>query len=130
LQHELGLSGPFICDGGQTLYIPRGYFEELDGLSAGDAQWEVFSFPGGDPTRAVRLLTSLFAAHTDDDLVTVGLGCDWPDRGLLRAVDVPVVVRNDGEDQRRLLRSVPNAYLTTAAGGNGWSEAVLGSSTL
>ena len=129
LQRDLAVRGPFICAGGETLFIPRGYFEELDGLSSGDAQWEVFSFPSGDPTRAVRLLTSLFAVHADD-LLTVGLGCDWSDRSFLRAVDVPIVVRNDGKDQRRLLRSLPNAYLTTATGGHGWSEAVLGSSAL
>ena len=129
LQHDLAVTGPFICDGGESLFIPRGYFEELDGLSAGDDQWEVFSFPSGDLTRAVRLLTSLFAVHADD-LLTVGLGCDWSDKSFLRAVDVPIVVRNDGRDQRRLLRSLPNAYLTTASGGHGWSEAVLGSSAL
>lgn len=125
LQRELGVADPFICDGGGALYIPRGYFESLDGLTAGDDHWEMFSFGGHDPTRAVTLLTSLFAAEADD-LVTIGLGCDWADRPLLAAVDVPIVVRNDEKDQRRLLRHLPTAYFTMAAGGAGWSEALIG----
>jgi hypothetical protein len=60
-------------------------------------------------------------------VLIVGLGEDWTDRVLLRAVDVPVVVRNGGVDQRRLLKRVPAAYLTHAAGPAGWSEAILGS---
>lgn len=131
LQQELGVSDPFICDGGRGLYIPRGYFEELDGLSAGDEHWEVFRFPADDTVRGVRLLTSLFSVRCDD-LVTIGLGCDWADRTLLSAVQVPVIVRADGKDkdQNRLLEYLPQAYLTTASGAEGWSEAVLGSSAV
>lgn len=129
LQRELGLSGPFVCNGGRGLYIPRGYFEELDGLASGDAEWEVFSFPTEDPARGIRLLTSLFSVRCED-LVTIGLGCDWVDRTLLAAVDVPVVVRADGRDQGRLLQHLPHAYLTSASGGRGWSEAVLGSAAV
>ncbi len=87
-----------------------------------------FHFATGvqDPAHATRLLISLYRLHGDSVLV-VGLGDDWADRVLLRAVDVPVVVRNVGIDQRRLLKRLPAAYLTHAAGPAGWSEAILGS---
>jgi predicted mannosyl-3-phosphoglycerate phosphatase (HAD superfamily) len=129
LQRGLGLREPFICDGGASLYIPRGYFEELDGLSSGNDDWEVFEFRVRDPTCAVRLLTSLFAVR-DEEVFTIGFGCGWADRMLLAAVTVPVIVRNDLYDQVRLLRRVPGAYLTAATGPAGWSEAVLGSATM
>lgn len=128
LQRELGLRQPFIANGGASLYIPRGYFEELDGLSSGDA-WEIFEFGVRDPARAVRLLAALYG-RGDEEVLTIGFGCDWPDRALLAAVAVPIVVRQEGVDQTRLLRHVPTAYLTTAAGPAGWSEAVLGSTAL
>jgi hypothetical protein len=65
----------------------------------------------------------------DDPVLFVGLGEDWKHRALLRAVDVPVIVRNDGIDQVRLVRSIPEAYLTTAAGAEGWSEAIIGAAS-
>ena len=129
LQRELGLAQPFICEGGASLYIPRGYFEELDGLASGDDTWEIFGFGVRDPARAVRLLSSLFSVR-GEDVLTIGFGCDWSDRALLAAVHVPVVVRTDAEEQARLLRRVPGAYVTTATGPAGWSEAVLGSTAL
>jgi mannosyl-3-phosphoglycerate phosphatase len=79
-----------------------------------------------DPAHAIRLLMSLYRL-AGDGVVVVGLGDDWTDRILLREVDVPVVVRNPAVDQRRLLRKVPAAYLTTARGPAGWSEAIVGS---
>jgi predicted mannosyl-3-phosphoglycerate phosphatase (HAD superfamily) len=129
LQREVGLVEPFMCEGGAALYIPRGYFEELDGLAAGDDTWEIFEFGVRDPARAVRLLSSLYSVR-GEDVLTIGFGCDWNDRALLAAVHVPVVVRADSEEQARLLRRVPSAYVTTATGPAGWSEAVLGSAAL
>ena len=126
LQRDFGLTQPFVCHGGATLFIPRGYFEELDGLTSGDAAWEVFEFGVRDPARAVRLLTSLYSVR-GEDVLTIGFGCDWADRALLAAVDVPIIVRCPDGDQARLLRRFPGAYLTEASGPDGWSEAVLGS---
>jgi predicted mannosyl-3-phosphoglycerate phosphatase (HAD superfamily) len=125
LQRELGLHQPFICDGGSALHIPRGYFAELDGLTAGDESWERFEFGVQEPARAVRLLASLFSV-SGEDILTVGFGSGWADRALLGAVDVPVIVRNDDAEQGRLLRRIPGAYLTEAKGPAGWSEAILG----
>ena len=129
LQAQLGLDEPFICDGGATLYIPRGYFEELDGLAAGDDCWEVFHFGVRDPARAVRLLASLYSVR-GEDVLTIGFGCHWADRALLAAVNVSIIVRDGSDDHARLLRRIPGAYLTTATGPAGWSEAVLGSAAV
>ena len=126
LQEELGFRQPFICERGAALYIPRGYFEELDGLTSGDSAWEIFDFGVPEPARAVRLLTSLFSVR-GEDVLTIGFGCDWDDRMLLDAVNVPIVVRQEETDQARLFRRFPAAYVTAAAGPAGWSEAVLGS---
>lgn len=126
LQIGLGIAHPFICAGGSELHIPRGYFAELDGLTAGDAAWEVFAFGARDPARAVRLLASLYSVK-GEDIITIGFACDWADRGLLASVDVPIVVRNGLAEQERLVRRVPGAYVTEACGPAGWSEAVLGS---
>jgi len=129
LQRELALRDPFVCDGGASLYIPRGYFVELDGLTSGDEEWEVFHFGVRDPARAVRLLASLFSVK-GEEVLTVGFACDWKDRALLAAVDVPVVVRTGSPEQERLVKRIPGAYLTDASGPAGWSEAVLGSTAV
>lgn len=129
VQRALGLHHPFIAGGGSSLYIPRGYFPELDGLTAGDEEWEVFGFGVRDPARAVRLLASLFSVK-GEEILTIGFACDWSDRALLAAVDVPIVVRSGSLDQERLVRRVPGAYLTDALGPAGWSEAVLGSTAV
>lgn len=129
LQRELGLGQPFICRGGASLYIPRGYFEELDGLTSGDETWEIFEFGVRDPSRAVRLLASLFSVR-GEEILTIGFGSMWEDSGLLTSVHVPIVVRQSQLDPARLLRRVPGAYVTVATGPSGWSEAVLGSTAV
>ena len=129
VQRDLGVRHPFIAAGGGELYVPRGYFPEvLDNASADDEpDWQVVRLQSrrGDAGDAVRLLMSLYR-FSDERVLFVGLGEDWTHRALLRAVDVPVIVRNAGVDQMRLLRSVPDAYLTIAAGPAGWTEAILG----
>jgi hypothetical protein len=44
-------------------------------------------------------------------------------------VDVPVIVRSSHTDATELRQSFPNAYVTNAAGTEGWREAVLGPGT-
>jgi predicted mannosyl-3-phosphoglycerate phosphatase (HAD superfamily) len=129
LLRGLGILHPFICAGGSVLYIPRGYFEELNGLTAGDDDWEVFAFGVRDPSRAVRLLASLYSVK-GEEILTIGFASEWRDRALLAAVDVPVVVRTDSPEQERLVRRLPGAYVTEACGPAGWSEAILGSAAL
>lgn len=128
LQRDLGLDYPFICDGGASLYIPRGYFEQLDGLAAGDLSWEIFQFGVRDPARAVRLLASLYSVR-GEEILTIGFGSRAEDCALLAAVHVPIVVRQPDSDPTRLLRHVPGAYVTMAIGPAGWNEAVLGTAT-
>ena len=128
LQQELGIRHPFIADGGAQLYVPKGYFPDvLDTEPDEESDWQVLHLQakGGDVDDAVRLLMALYR-YGDDPVLFVGLGENWKHRALLRAVDVPVIVRNDAVDQMRLLRSVPDAYLTMAAGAAGWTEALLG----
>ena len=129
VQRELGLEYPFICRGGAALYIPRGYFEELDGLSAGDEDWEIFQFGVRDPSRGVRLLASLYSVR-GEDILTIGFGSHVDDCALLTAVHVPIVVRQRDVDPLRLLRRCPAAYVTAAVGPAGWNEAVLGTTVV
>jgi predicted mannosyl-3-phosphoglycerate phosphatase (HAD superfamily) len=129
LQRELGLHYPFICQSGASLYIPRGYFEELDGLTSGDEAWEIFQFGVRDASRAVRLLASLYSVR-GEEILTIGFGCTPEDFTLLSSVDVPIIVRQPGDDATRLQRRVPSAYVTVAAGPAGWNEAVLGSAAV
>jgi len=64
----------------------------------------------------VNLVRDLFLGLGSRDVLTIGVGCDLDDYGVLAAVDVPVVVRDVVKDQSGLLRYVPGAYLTNATG--------------
>ena len=129
LQGELGIRHPFIAAGGARLYVPRGYFPDVldNGGPDDEPDWHVLRLQprSGDVGNAVRLLMAMFR-FGGEQVVFVGLGEDWTHRSLLRAVDVPVIVRSAGMDQVRLRRSVPEAYVTNAAGTAGWTEALLG----
>jgi len=124
---ELELQHPFVCDGGSALHVPRGYFPELTGLAESQNEWDVMEFRSArGAADAVRLLVALYKSNFDDAVV-IGLADRWADRGVLEQVDVPVIVRNDDVDVTRLRRRLPAAYVTSAAGPAGWSEAILGS---
>ena len=126
LQAELGVRFPFVAGGGASLHIPAGYFPQLTRIGAQVDGWNVVEFKVPAAGHAIRLLVSLYRLCSEQ-VVIVGLADHARDRVLLLEADVPVIVRNDGVDQRTLLRDVPSAYLTTAAGPAGWSEAILGS---
>jgi predicted mannosyl-3-phosphoglycerate phosphatase (HAD superfamily) len=125
LQHQLGLVHPFICRGGAEVHVPRGYFADLQDLWPADEAWHVINMWAPEPSRAVRVLTSLF--QSGGRMLTVGVGSSWADRLFLADVDVPIVVAGHGTDAQRLQRHLPGAYVTTALGPAGWSEAILGS---
>lgn len=129
LQRDLGIQHPFIAAGGAQLYVPRGYFPGVldNGGPEDEPDWQVLRLQPrrGDVGDAVRLLMALYRSG-DEPVLFVGLGQEWRHRALLRTVDVPVIVRNTGLDQVRLRRSLPEAYLTTAVGTAGWTEAILG----
>ncbi len=124
LQQELGIRHPFISDGGAALHIPSGYFCSPTRGGAGD-DFETIDFGVRRPAHAVRLLVTLYRAGPILPVV-VGIGHDWRDRVLLREVDVPIVIRDAGQDQRALLRNVPHAYLTDACGDDGLAEVIFG----
>ncbi len=126
LQRELGVRYPFVAEGGASLHIPAGYFPELTRIGAQVDGWNVVEFKVPEAGHGIRLLMSLYRLCSED-VVIVALADTASDRVLLQEADVPVIVRNDGADQQALLREMPSAYLTTAAGPAGWSEAILGS---
>jgi predicted mannosyl-3-phosphoglycerate phosphatase (HAD superfamily) len=125
-QRELGVRYPFVADGGASLHIPAGYFPELTRIGAQADGWNIVEFKVPEAGHGIRLLMSLYRLCSED-VVIVALADTKHDRVLLHEADVPVIVRNDGADQQALLRDMPSAYLTTAAGPAGWSEAILGS---
>ena len=126
LQRELDIRYPFVAGGGASLHIPSGYFPELTRIGAQRDGWNVVEFKVPEAGHAIRLLMSLYRLCSEE-VVIVALADTTHHRVLLHAADVPVIVRNDNADQRALLREMPSAYLTTAAGPAGWSEAILGS---
>ncbi len=76
-----------------------------------------------DKGMAVEVLRLLFAGR--GPVTMVGLGDAPNDVALLRAVDLPVIVRNDHQDAAgRLLRKVPTARVTERPGPAGWAHAV------
>ena len=126
MQQALGVRHPFVCDGGGALYVPVGYFPELTRIGTFLDGWNVVEFKTPHETgRAVRLLASLYRVCCGSAVI-VGLVDRWEDRALLHEVDVPVVVRTPHPDALRLIDCIPSAYLTTAPGSAGWSEAILG----
>lgn len=126
LQRELGVRYPFVANGGASLHIPAGYFPELTRIGSQVDGWNIVEFKVPEAGHGIRLLMSLYRLCSDE-VVIVGLADNLHDRVLLHEADVPVIIRNDGVDQRALVREMPSAYLTTAVGPAGWSEAILGS---
>jgi predicted mannosyl-3-phosphoglycerate phosphatase (HAD superfamily) len=126
-QQTLQLVAPFICSGGAAIHVPPGYFSGVDGSAVpGRMSWQTYAFEPPDRAAAVLLLLDLFGARVGQYPLSVGIGCRPADQPLLLAVEVPIVVRDEREDQRSLLLGVPHAYLTKSTGLAGWSEALIG----
>jgi hypothetical protein len=123
VQRELEIIEAFVCDGGAALHVPPSYRRERHGTDGG---WEMFRFSPPDKSAAVIFVRDLFLGSGSRDVLTIGIGCDFDDYGVLAAVDVPVVVRDVVKDQSGLLRYVPGAYLTNAVGLDGRAEALIG----
>jgi predicted mannosyl-3-phosphoglycerate phosphatase (HAD superfamily) len=126
LQRELAIRYPFVAGGGASLYIPAGYFPELTRIGAQVDGWNVVEFKVPEAGHATRLLMSLYRLCSEE-VVIVGLADTVQHRVLLHEANVAVIVRNNNVDQQKMLRDMPSAYLTTAVGPAGWSEAILGS---
>jgi hypothetical protein len=58
-------------------------------------------------------------------VLTVGVSAGITGPLLLREVDIPIVVLDSELDPARVLRKVPTAQVTGAAGAAGWDEAIL-----
>jgi predicted mannosyl-3-phosphoglycerate phosphatase (HAD superfamily) len=126
LQRELGIRYPFVAEGGASRHIPAGYFPELTRIGAQADGWNIVEFKVPEAGHAIRLLLSLYRLCSGG-VVIVALADSAQHRVLLHEADVPVIVRNDDAGQAALLREIPSAYLTMAAGPAGWREAILGS---
>ena len=130
LQREVAFTQPFICENGAALHIPAAWLDEPASAASSVEQetgWEIFRFSPPSVGAAFELVSAMFLARGYDPLLTVGIGCDLVDYTLLTAVDIPIVVRGRYGSQPDLLRQLPTAYVTSATGSAGWSEAVLGS---
>jgi predicted mannosyl-3-phosphoglycerate phosphatase (HAD superfamily) len=79
---------------------------------------------GIDKGRAVRALRTLFEAH-GGPYRTVGVGDSANDEPMLRAVDLPVLVRRpDGGCLEAA--HLPELIIAPYAGPEGWRDAILG----
>lgn len=125
MQRELHMTEAFICEGGAALHVPRCY-RGTQSSNGADGEWETFRFNPPDKAAAVTMLRDVLVGLGRQDVLTIGIGCDLDDYGVLSTVEVPVVVRDVVKDQSGLLRYVPGAYLTNATGPNGWAEALIG----
>ena len=79
---------------------------------------------GADVRRSVQALTSSYRERFGR-VLTVGVSAALTDLTMLRAVDIPIVVLDPEVDPARVLRKVPAARVTSAAGAAGWDEAIL-----
>jgi predicted mannosyl-3-phosphoglycerate phosphatase (HAD superfamily) len=127
LQDQIGIAHPFICEGGGEIYIPTGYFADPRVGKPRTPGWEVIELGScGSYVQPLRLLISVYRSR-NSSLVVVGLGSDVRDGDILGEADVPILIRSEAVDQRRLLERVPTAFVTSACGPAGWAEAILGS---
>jgi hypothetical protein len=79
---------------------------------------------GANMRRGVQAVTSLYRQRFGR-VLTVGISAGLTEPSLLREVDIPIVVLDSDVDSARVLRKVPTARVTSAAGSAGWDEAIL-----
>jgi predicted mannosyl-3-phosphoglycerate phosphatase (HAD superfamily) len=125
VQRELQVVEAFVCEGGGAVHVPGRYRCSQD-TQRSEAEWEILRFNPPDKAAAVKMVRDVFLGLGWQDVLTIGVGCDLDDYGVLSTVEVPVVVRDLVKDQSGLLRYVPGAYLTNATGPAGWAEALIG----
>jgi len=75
---------------------------------------------GADKGKAVKLLTEIYSKL--EDVKTIGLGNSYNDEPMLRAVDVPAIVRNTDGNWADL--KIENMYKANGVGPKGWVEVV------
>jgi len=101
-------------------------FNALHAAHLGCTNGGRYEHVGADVDKGVGVdMLRLLYARGRGRLISIGLGDALNDVALLRAVDVPIVVRNDDTAATpRLLAKVPTARVTSQAGVAGWAEAI------
>ena len=79
---------------------------------------------GSDKGRAVRALRSLYEVSRGR-VSTIGLGDSANDEPMLRAVDIPVLVRRPDGSHLEVV-DLPELIIAPYAGPEGWRDAILG----
>ena len=74
-----------------------------------------------DKGKAVRILTDLYRKKWGE-VTTVGIGNSYTDEPMLRAVDIPAIVKNPDGTWAEL--RVENLYRANAIGPKGWVEVI------
>lgn len=75
---------------------------------------------GADKGKAVKLLTEMYGQLGKP--MTIGLGNSYTDEPMLRAVDIPVLVRNPDGNWADI--DIENLYKENGVGPKGWSESI------
>lgn len=76
---------------------------------------------GADKGKAVRILTNLYREKYGN-VTTIGVGNSYNDEPMLRAVDIPAIVRNP--DGKWADLKIENIYRANGIGPKGWAEVV------
>jgi len=78
-----------------------------------------------DKGKAVRLLSRMYKQNWNTDLLTVGIGDSLNDLPMLKAVDIPVLVRQkDNTYDKEILKRL-KVQKAKGIGPSGWNQAVL-----
>ena len=78
-----------------------------------------------DKGKAVRLLTRMYKRNWNTDLLTVGMGDSLNDLPMLKAVDVPILVKHkDNVYDKEILKRL-KVQKARGIGPSGWNRAVL-----
>jgi mannosyl-3-phosphoglycerate phosphatase len=78
-----------------------------------------------DKGKAVRLLTRMYKQNWNTDLLTVGIGDSLNDLPMLKAVDIPVLVKQENNTyDKEILRRL-KMQKARGIGPSGWNRAVL-----
>jgi mannosyl-3-phosphoglycerate phosphatase len=79
-----------------------------------------------DKGKAVRLLTKMYKQNWNTDILTVGIGDSLNDLPMLKAVDLPVLVRQkDSSYDKEILKRL-KVQKARGIGPSGWNEAISG----
>jgi len=78
-----------------------------------------------DKGKAVRLLTRMYKRNWNTDLLTVGIGDSLNDLPMLKAVDVPILIKQkDNVYDKEILKRL-KVQKARGIGSSGWNRAVL-----